>query len=303
MKTIIYYFSGTGNSLAAARKISSILGECELVPIASLQEGQGDTCPHDVRVGIVCPVYHSHLPRIVAGFAKRLDTSRASYVFAVVTAALGGALAIHQLNGILYRKNGRNLDTASYVLMPGNYPPLIQVPPLYKQPEILKTADERLERIAHAIRRDRARPPAYLPFSSIIHEAAGTLIYHDTRNADRRYRVADTCKGCRTCVQVCPVDNVIMIRDRPSWLHHCESCGACLNFCPEEAIRRDVIQGISGSGRYHHPDVSAEEIIVRKGGLAERGNGFSSELPAHRGGTDDEQRDPDTRQLKISVAR
>jgi flavodoxin len=53
MKTIIYYFSGTGNSLAAARKISAILGECELVPIASLQEYQGDIHPYGVRVGIV----------------------------------------------------------------------------------------------------------------------------------------------------------------------------------------------------------------------------------------------------------
>ena len=42
MKTIIYYFTGTGNSLAAARKIASIPGDCEQVPIASLQEGRGN---------------------------------------------------------------------------------------------------------------------------------------------------------------------------------------------------------------------------------------------------------------------
>ena len=29
MKTIIYYFTGTGNSLAAARKIAAALGDCE----------------------------------------------------------------------------------------------------------------------------------------------------------------------------------------------------------------------------------------------------------------------------------
>ncbi len=271
MKTIIYYFSGTGNSLAAARKISSILGECELVSIASLQESHGDISPHGVRVGIVCPVYYVHLPRIVAGFANRLDTRGASYVFAVVTAALAGALAIHQLNGILYRKNGRNLDTAYCVLMPGNYPPVVRVPPLYEQPEILNEADERLERLAQVIRSNITRPPAYLPFSFMIHDVAGTLIYRDIGNADRKFSVADTCVGCRTCVRICPVENIMMIRDRPSWLHHCESCGACLNFCPEEAIQRDVIQGISGSRRYHHPEVTAKDMVVDKNRLNEWG--------------------------------
>ncbi len=38
MKTIIYYFTGTGNSLAAAKKIAAVLGDCTLVPIASLQD-------------------------------------------------------------------------------------------------------------------------------------------------------------------------------------------------------------------------------------------------------------------------
>ncbi len=290
MKTILYYFSGTGNSLAAARKISSILGECELVPIASLQDSPEDIRPDGVRVGIVCPVYYAHLPRIVAGFAEKLDTREASYVFAVVTAAIAGSLAIHQLNGILFRKNDRNLDIAYCVLMPGNYPPVVQVPPVYQQQEILKAADERLERIARLISRDIASPPAYLPFSFMIHDVAGTWIYRDISNMDRKFSVADSCTGCRTCVRICPVENIMMIRDRPSWLHHCELCGACLNFCPEEAIRRDVIHGISGSGRYHNPEVTAEDMIVKKAGLS-------------GGETDCEQRETDTGQLQNPVAR
>ncbi len=85
MKTIIYYFTGTGNSLSAAKKISAVLGNCELIPIAPFQEKQGDIIPTADRVGIINPVYFAGLPLMVAEFAGRLDLSRATYVFSVVT--------------------------------------------------------------------------------------------------------------------------------------------------------------------------------------------------------------------------
>ena len=78
MKTIIYYFTGTGNSLAAAKRIVSGIGDCDLVPFASLQDTTGDMTPGTDRVGIVCPVYFSGLPVMVAEFAGRLDLSRSA---------------------------------------------------------------------------------------------------------------------------------------------------------------------------------------------------------------------------------
>ena len=69
MKTIIYYFTGTGNSLAATQKIASLLGDCELVPIASFKDITGDIVPEAERIGIVCPVYDSGLPILVGEFA------------------------------------------------------------------------------------------------------------------------------------------------------------------------------------------------------------------------------------------
>ncbi len=92
MKTIIYYFTGTGNSLAAAKKIAAALEDCELVPIASLQKTNGNIVPQAERIGIVCPVYFSGLPLMVASFAGRLDLAAVKYVFAVVTNGGGGGV-------------------------------------------------------------------------------------------------------------------------------------------------------------------------------------------------------------------
>ena len=113
MKTTIYYFTGTGNSLAAARKIAGALGETELVPIASLADTPGIISPAADRVGIVCPVYDCGVPVMVANFAERLDLSKARYAFAVVTMGGMGVSALHQLDGIVRERRARRGSIAS----------------------------------------------------------------------------------------------------------------------------------------------------------------------------------------------
>ena len=51
MRNVIYYFSGTGNSLAVARKIANQLGDTKLLKI-QYDQNELDTTPYD-RVGIV----------------------------------------------------------------------------------------------------------------------------------------------------------------------------------------------------------------------------------------------------------
>ena len=85
MKTIIDYFTGTGNSLAAAKRIGALLGDSSLVPVASLKDTPGAIVPDAGRVGIVCPVYDCGVPVMVAEFVSRLGIPTGCYVFAVVT--------------------------------------------------------------------------------------------------------------------------------------------------------------------------------------------------------------------------
>jgi flavodoxin len=52
MKTILYYFTGTGNSLAIAEGLSRQLGDCDLVPVASTTETPTPISPAADRIGI-----------------------------------------------------------------------------------------------------------------------------------------------------------------------------------------------------------------------------------------------------------
>jgi Pyruvate/2-oxoacid:ferredoxin oxidoreductase delta subunit len=50
---------------------------------------------------------------------------------------------------------------------------------------------------------------------------------------------------------------------RPRWHHRCEQCFACIHWCPVAAIQ---IRGrpTAKRGRYHHPNVSLEDIASQQ---------------------------------------
>ncbi|MCK9278143.1 MAG: EFR1 family ferrodoxin [Methanoculleus sp.] len=265
MKTVIYYFTGTGNSLAAARKIAGALGETELVPIASLANTPGPVTPTADRVGIVCPVYDSGVPVMVAEFAERLGLSRANYTFAVVTMAGMGVAALHQLNGIFSKRQNQKLDAAFAVTMPGNFPPLARLPAGEKCDRVLGKADIRLGEIAQAIGSGRAVPPGFAPVSRLLKALIYGPFAAGARGAGERFSVSDACTGCGTCAKVCPAGNLTLVDGRPAWAQQCELCCACLHFCPVEAIQLHMMRGTEGRGRYRHPDLTVADMVAQRG--------------------------------------
>lgn len=265
MKTIIYYFTGTGNSLAAAKKIASVLDDCDLIPIASLRDTQGEVVTQADRIGISCPVYDGGVPVMVAEFAKRLDTSKVGYIFAVVTMAGMGVSALHQIDGILKKHGGRGLDAAFAVCMPGNFTPLSRPPSGKKLDGILASADEKLEEIAHVVDGCIDNPPAFAPFSRLVKAITYGSFATNVHGADKDFSVSDACNGCGTCEKVCPAGNITLADGKPAWNHNCEFCCACLHFCPEEAIQLHVMRGTEGRGRYRHPDLKVGDMETQAG--------------------------------------
>ena len=94
MRFVIYYFTGTGNSLAAAKKDRRITRGDRTRPHRVVREHPGAIAPEAGRIGTVCPVYGFGVPAMVTAFAKRLDTAPAGYLFAVVTHGGGGGAAV-----------------------------------------------------------------------------------------------------------------------------------------------------------------------------------------------------------------
>ncbi len=263
MKTTIYYFTGTGNSLAAAKKVADVLGETELVPIASLHETKTRIIPRSDRVGIVCPVYDAGIPVIVRDFLGRLDLNAEQYLFGIVTMGGMGVSALHQINSVLVLNHQKKLDAAFAVKMPGNFPP-VGIPPVgEKKKQILADADKSLAAIAEKIANKKRVSPQFSPGSSLLRLLLYPPFARNVHGIDKNFSVGEACTSCGTCSEVCPVGNIVMENERPVWQHHCELCCACLHSCPAEAIDLSLMRGTKGRGRYLHPDLTKEDLRVQ----------------------------------------
>jgi ferredoxin len=264
MKTIIYYFTGTGNSLAAAKKIAAGLEDCELVSIASLRNITGDITPQAGRVGIVCPVYFQGLPAIVASFAGRLNLSHSQYTFSVATQnGLGGSSALQQLDGILKKRKSHGLDAGFVVNMPGNYILLYSSPVGMKRDNILTKADKNLTDITAMIGRMQHRKLPYHLIVQLMHALWYNRFVSHVHNDDQKFSVNDKCTACGTCAAICPVGNIELVDGRPVWKHHCELCVGCIHVCPVKAIQGGP--RTARRPRYRNPAVSVSELKAQRG--------------------------------------
>ncbi len=87
---MIFYFSGTGNSLYIAKNIAEHTGE-KLISIANEMNKKYDcyeyTLNHDEVIGFVYPVYAWAPPKIVLQFIEKLKFSNyhGNYIFSVTT--------------------------------------------------------------------------------------------------------------------------------------------------------------------------------------------------------------------------
>ncbi|MDY6866821.1 MAG: hypothetical protein SVT56_02785 [Chloroflexota bacterium] len=80
----LYTFSGTGNSLHAARALAARFPDAAVIPVLrALHAGEVKTRAE--VVGVVFPIHALTLPWVVRAFLEQADFSSASYIFAVVT--------------------------------------------------------------------------------------------------------------------------------------------------------------------------------------------------------------------------
>jgi len=317
-KTILYYFSGTGNSLAVAKGIAEKT-KSTLMPIASL-EGKATIKTEADIIGIIFPTYLAQLqgiPLVVERFVKKLENINATYIFAVCTCGgfelVNGLPTLKRLNKLI-RLSGGKLAAEFTIKLPMNnlsYPSkLIN----QNQAIMFKESQEKIGQICQIITNRESDPhrtpkllfnyfmtPAYIllgnfyvshlkkmaklkddialiekiklsykmsykPRYDLGYKPSYKSSYKPSYKkliqlSDRAIIVDDQCTGCGICAKVCPVQNIEIIDNKPTFQHHCEMCIACDEWCPERAIHH----WCKTIGKdYHHPKIDLSDMLNQR---------------------------------------
>ena len=286
MSTEIYYFSGTGNSLHVAKELQKRIPEAELIPIISLVS-KASVKTKGETVGFVFPHYASSLPKLVHAFIEKLDLGSAGYLFAIATRGRTQTMAFSEIDKIL-KKRGKRLDSHFVFTMPSGSEPLTKsYASNITQERILRLESEMLSRLDSIQRTivnqeicrekdtgDVTPPPLLAPFMPLVRAITPLLIpLGKLVETTFDFYYDEKCTGCGVCERVCLAERVQMVDGRPVWQEavKCHGCFACLNFCPEESIQvksRWFLKSYTEqNGRYHHPEITANDIARQKRGL------------------------------------
>jgi ferredoxin len=263
MKTVIYYFTGTGNTLAVSRLLAAELGNTTLIPLRQAIH-YGACAPKADAIGIAFPVYFLDMPEIVRRFVFGILFQGEPFIFGLATCGERPGGALFRLQELLEEK-GYSLSAGYALVMPENFiGPVDLMGDAGRREEKYAAVRKRIPEIAAAIRVKTRTPPegngsGFMKLAGRLSGGFMTAVY----NTPGRLRATCRCNRCRTCERICPTRNITVTKDGVTWGDDCTQCYACIHWCPQGAI--EIGRRTAGKPRYHHPDVSLEDMIHQRG--------------------------------------
>jgi ferredoxin len=257
---MIFYFSGTGNSLWVAKQLAEVYNE-KLVSISDELRLPNNNFSYSVSanetVFFVFPVHSWGTDCLTFRFLEkiRLVNYQKQAVFMICTCG-GNCGYTAKIVKRLLGKKSIALTNHYSIQMPNNYMLLkgfdADSPEAARQK--LADAPQKLQQIIDDIpagkRKDLyARGKMFSFLKSYV-------IYPLFRKYGVKYNffyAKNSCISCGLCMDICPTKTIFLQDETPKWNKDtCVQCTACINRCPERAIEYGKIS--QTKGRYYHPD-------------------------------------------------
>ena len=250
-KRIVFFFTGTGNSLWVASQLTDVP-----LSIPQVMKNLNITYEAD-EIGIVCPVYRGRVPQMVQRFMREAKL-KASYFFGIVTYGSRPTDSTDAWDK-LAQENGINFDYMNCVHMVDNFLPTFD---MNQQREMEKSTDEDLAQVVADLNEHKQwKWPVTdedREFRAMVVRMRGD---HFPAESSRIFVVnRDRCVGCGFCSRVCPRGNWSFGNQGIAVTGDCEKCLACIHNCPQKAITMNEGDR-NPEARYRHPKVTINQIV------------------------------------------
>ncbi len=259
-RTVIYYYSGTGNSLSVAKQVAEKLGHTDLISIYKLQEDA--KVPEEYsRVGICTPTCFIQPPAIVKKVCENMEIQRSQKVFIIATAGGGDGFVRIDLKKIMAPKTDYPVQTF-FVRMPPNH--IVGFDPFPDEfvKKCLDQAKETTAGIAEDIENDA--PPEEIQAPDRNEMTQSSRSFNSEKGVDRdsakcEFYASDDCTGCGTCVKICKNGNIMLSEEGAAWGQDCQQCMACIQWCPNKAVRHPNVP--EERKQYRNPDITLQDML------------------------------------------
>ena len=249
--TMIFYFSGCGNSRHVAEALSQGLGDgLVFIPEAARENQYDYTLAEGECLGFVFPVYSWAPPKLVLDFIKKLGlAANPSYVYFACTCGDECGYTEKIFRNAMAAKSW-SLDACFSLQMPETYigMPGFKLDTKENAQRKINQTDAAMPGLIQRLH-DRERFSAMVVgsfawFKSYVINPG----FNRGATNDKKYRFTDDCIGCGQCVEACPLKNVTLENGHPIWNGHCTMCMGCYHHCPVNAIQYG--KATTGKGQY-----------------------------------------------------
>ena len=255
---MVFYFSGTGNSLWVAKQICEAFHE-KLLSISD-ELNQEKELIYSLRdeetIFFVFPV-HSWGPAVpVMRFMERLklENYHGQSIYMISTCGDECGHTVDIFHAALLKRN-ISLTAGYSVIMPNNYVLLPGFDVDSKELENKKLRDSSyfIEEIIATIRENKGIGIYHKGRLAYLKSYLIYPLFRKFAGGKNYFYAKENCTSCNLCVRVCPTQTITMKNEKPVWSNTCVQCTACIHRCPVNAIEYGKIS--LKKGRYRHPEI------------------------------------------------